>query len=92
MIFWPYIGFVQLSEMRPTLVCNTVFEKEVISYLTQLKKRPQQTSFIMCLSESTQICATRVLFRPLFSCNFDDQVSPSLRRLIILYIALGYPK
>ena len=43
-------------------------------------------------SESTQFYATRVFFLSLFSCNYDDQLSPNFHRACLLFYKcmLGY--
>ena len=72
-----------------SLWSNLVFEKEVVSRSNI--KTPQALSPFS--SESTQCCAKRVFFfLSLFSCNFDDQLSPNFPQLCYLVHMLGYIK
>ena len=42
-------------------------------------------------SESTQICAIRVFFHLLFSCNFDDRLSSNFHRFVLLCMCWDAP-
>ena len=75
--------------MAPSEV--TQFYRKVISHSNN--KIFQAWSLLLYASESTQMCATRVFFLSLFSCNFDDQLSPNLHIIICYFMhTFGYTK
>ncbi len=69
-----------------TLWSNGVLEKEVIFHKQIWIWERLQAWSLSRASESTQFYASRVFFLSLFSCNFNDQLSPNFHRFVILCI------
>ena len=77
-------------QKKSVLFCFLFFSTKTIKLLTkifELNSRPQLRSPTQDICKQT--CVTRVFFLPLFSHNFEDQLSPNLYRFVILCIILS---
>ena len=68
-----------IEEVNNVLTATrSAFGHTALDYVFQV-----ESAFLRHL-KALKICATRVFFPSLFSCNFDDQLSPNFHRYIIL--------
>ncbi len=81
---------ITLLEITP-LWSNGVLEKRAHFQPKNIIWEGLQAWSLSQASESTQFYATSVCFLSLFSCNFDDQLSPNFHRFVILCICWNTP-